>query len=120
MKKQLLAPVLAGLFLVPVITHAQFASEVISYNPGTGFSSNFTNSSAALGAPASGTSITPFTPPFSNNQLVSVGSGGSLTLHLAAEIANNPADSFGIDFLIFGNSFFVVTNGSGANATTSG
>jgi hypothetical protein len=120
MKKQLLAPVLAGLFLVPVITHAQFASEVISYNPGTGFSSNFTNSSAALGAPASGSSITPFAPPFSTSQLVSIGAGGSLTLQFNTPIVNNPANPFGIDLMIFGNSFFVVTSGSGSSAVTSG
>ncbi len=120
MKKQLLVPVLAGLFLVPAITDAQFASGVVSYNPGTGFSPNFTNSSAALGAPASGSGITPFAPPFSTSQIVSIGAGGSLTLQFNTPIVNNPADPFGIDMMIFGNSFFVVTGGSGSSAVTSG
>src|SRR5437868_1271417 len=120
MKKSLLAPALAGLFLVPFITRAQFASGVVSYNPGTGFSPNFTNSSAALGASASGSGITPFAPPFSASQLVSIGAGGSLTLQFNTPIINNPANPFGIDLMVFGNSFFVVTSGSGSNAITSG
>jgi hypothetical protein len=118
MKK--LLSVLAGLSFVPSIAHAQFANGVIAYNPGTGFSPNFTNSTAALGAPASGSGITPFAPPFSTSQIVSIGAGGSLTLQFTAPILNNPADPYGIDMMIFGNSFFVVTSGSGSSAITSG
>jgi hypothetical protein len=112
--------VLAAMSFVPLIAPAQFASGVISYNPGTGFSPNFTNSSAALGAPASGSAITPFAPPFSTSQIVSIGAGGSLTLQFNTPILNNPADPYGIDLMIFGNSFFVVTSGSGSSAITSG
>src|SRR6266850_1439045 len=120
MKRLPLMPVLAGLLLVPSITRAQFASTVISYEHGTGYAANFTNSNAALGAPAPGSGVTPFAPPFSPSQLVSIGAGGSLTLQLGTPVVNNPANPFGIDLLIFGNSFFVVTNGSGASARTSG
>jgi hypothetical protein len=120
MKKLLLVSASAVLFLVPIATQAQFASGVISYNPGSGFSPNFTNSTAALGAPASGSGITPFAPPFSTSQIVSIGAGGSLTLQFNAPILNNPADPYGIDMMIFGNSFFVVTSGSGSSAITSG
>src|SRR5215471_16086284 len=120
MKILLLLSVAAGVFLSPIIAHAQFASGVVSYNPGSGFSPNFTNSSAALGAPASGTGITPFAPPFSTSQIVSIGTGGSLTLQFNTPILNNPADPYGIDMMIFGNSFFVVTSGSGSSAITSG
>src|SRR5882672_2960486 len=120
MKRLPLMPVLAGLLLVPSITRAQFASTVISYEHGTGYAANFTNSNAALGAPAPGSGVTPFAPPFSPSQLVSIGAGGSLTLQLGTPVVNNPANPFGMDLLIFGNSFFVVTNGSGASARTSG
>src|SRR5215475_10624142 len=118
MKK--LLSVLAGLSFVTSSAHAQFASGVIAYNPGSGFSPNFTNSTAALGAPASGSGITPFAPPFSTSQIVSIGAGGSLTLQFNAPIINNPANPYGIDMMIFGNSFFVVTSGSGSSAITSG
>lgn len=120
MKKLLQVPVFAGLFLVPFVTHAQFASGVVSYNPGSGFSPNFTNSNAALGAPASGSGVTPFAPPFSTSQLVSIGAGGSLTLQFNSPIINNPANPYGMDIMIFGNSFFVITGGSGSSAITSG
>jgi hypothetical protein len=120
MKKLLLVSASAGLLLVPFVTQAQFASGVISYNPGSGFSPNFTNSSTALGAPASGSGITPFAPPFSTSQLVSIGAGGSLTLQFNTPILNNSANPYGIDMMIFGNSFFVVTSGSGSSAITSG
>jgi hypothetical protein len=120
MKKLLSMLALAGLSLVPFIAKAQFASGVISYNPGSGFSPNFTNSSAALGAPASGSGITPFAPPFSTSQIVSIGAGGSLTLQFNTPIINNPANAYGVDMMIFGNSFFVITSGSGSSAVTSG
>lgn len=120
MKKLSSLSALAGLSLVPVIAQAQFASGVVLYNPGSGFSPNFTNSSAALGAPASGGGVTPFAPPFSTSQLVSIGAGGSLTLHLNTPIMNNPANAYGIDMMIFGNSFFVITSGTGSSAITSG
>jgi hypothetical protein len=120
MKKLLLVLFLAGVSFVPFIAPAQFASGVIAYNPGSGFSPNFTNSSAAIGAPASGSGITPFAPPFSTGQIVSIGAGGSLTLQFNAPILNNPSDPYGIDMMIFGNSFFVVSSGSGSSAITSG
>src|SRR5689334_5100862 len=117
MKTNVLAVILA-VCVLPGVARAQFANAVLSYERGTGFASNFTNANAALGAPASGSSVTPFAPPFSTSQLVSVGAGGWLTLQLGLPIVNDPANPFGIDFLIFGNSFFVVTNGSGSSATT--
>jgi hypothetical protein len=119
MLKTILTLALASL-LVPFIGRTQFASTVISYDHGTGFAANFTNSQAALGAPASSSGVTPFAPAFSTSQLVSIGAGGSLTLELSTPIVNNPNNAFGIDLLIFGNSFFVVTNGSGSSARTSG
>jgi hypothetical protein len=120
MKKLLSLSALVGLLAIPFIAQAQFASGVIAYNPGSGFSPNFTNTSAALGAPASGSGITPFAPPFSTSQIVSIGAGGSLTLQFNTPILNNPANAYGIDMMIFGNSFFVVTSGSGSSAITSG
>src|SRR6266567_4439795 len=120
MNKVILVLALASLFLIPSVTRAQFANAVLSYDHGTGFAANFTNANAAIGAPTSGSSVTPFAPPFSTSQIVSIGAGGSLTLQLSTPMVNSPANPFGIDLLIFGNSFFVVTNGSGSSARTSG
>jgi hypothetical protein len=120
MKKILSGILIFTAMVVPCSTRAQFATTVVSYEKGVGFASNFTNATAALGAPTSSSSVTPYAPPFSTSQLVSIGAGGWLTLQLGTPVLNNPANSFGVDFLIFGNSFFVVTNGSGVSAITSG
>jgi hypothetical protein len=101
----------ASLF-VTLTSFGQFADTVLSYNPGTGFATGFTNATAALGAPSSGSSITPFAPAFQKSQIVSIGAGGSLTLHLSAPIVHASSNPFGIDFMVFGNSGFVVTNGN--------
>src|SRR5437868_10720702 len=76
MKNIALSLAAIGLITVPSFGRAQFASSVISYEHGTGYSANFTNAAAALGAPASGSGITPFAPPFSASQIVSVGTDG--------------------------------------------
>ena len=99
--------------VVPQISHAQYASSVISYNPGTGANASFTNNpGAALGSPALGGSVTPFAPPFANSQIVGLGTGGEITLQMSTPILNNAADPYGINFLLFGNQFF--SEGSGA------
>lgn len=112
MKKVRLLLALAGLFATSVTLRAQFADAVISYSPGTGFAAGYTNTSAALGAPASGGSVTPFAPPFSKSQLVSIGAGGEITLQMSTPILNNPADPFGINFMIFANEFFISSGGN--------
>jgi hypothetical protein len=101
----------ASLFL-SLPSFGQFAQSVIAYEPGTGFAPGFTNATTALGAPSSGSSITPFSPPFQKTQIVSVGAGGWLTVQLGTPILGDPSHSFGIDFIIFGNSGFVITNGN--------
>src|SRR5258705_5681280 len=110
MKKVLSMLALAGFSFIPLITQAQFASGVVSYNPGSGFSPNFTNSGAALGAPASGSGITPFAPPFSASQIVSIGAGRSLSFQFNTPIIHNPAYGYAIDMMNFWNFVFFCTN----------
>jgi hypothetical protein len=102
-------------FVVPVAARAQFATSVVAYVPGTGVLSSYTNSAAALGAPAVADSygdvVDPFDPPWQNSQLVSVGAGGSLTLQFNPPIIKDPTHPFGLDFIIFGNAGFIITNG---------
>src|SRR5262245_21619523 len=116
MKRNALALALAGIVILPANSFAQFATSVIAYERGTGFAANFTNANAALGAPTSGSSVTPYAPPFSTSQIVSVGAGGFLTLQLGMPITDDASNPFGVDFLLFGNSFLITTNGTGANA----
>ncbi len=103
----------ASLFILSVVpVRAQFASSVIGYNPGLGFAAGYTNTAAALGAPASGSSVSPFGPPFSKTQLVSIGTNGWITLRFDTPVVNDPSNPFGVDFSIFGNTFFAITNGN--------
>jgi hypothetical protein len=102
---------------------ASFADAVVSYNPGVGFATDFssgegfTNAAAALGAPSVvtpgpfGGPVDPFNPPYLKEQVVSIGAGGSLTLSFSSPIQNLSSHPFGLDFIVFGNAGFVITNG---------
>lgn len=120
MKRILTALALAGALIMSNTTHAQYADAVLSYESGTGFVAGYTNANAALGLPALGSNVNPMDPPFSNNQLVSIGAGGEITLQMNTPILNNPADPHGLDFIVFANSFFVSSGGTGQNETTTG
>lgn len=103
---------------------AGFANRVIEYKPGTGFATEFgsglgyTNINAVLGEPSRSTPgqfggpVDPFNPPYLRDQILSIGTGGSLTVQFDSPILNLPGNPFGLDFLIFGNSGFVITNGN--------
>ncbi|MDX1953497.1 MAG: PEP-CTERM sorting domain-containing protein [Verrucomicrobiota bacterium] len=95
-----------------------FATEVISYTPGTGVTSGYTNPNSSLGEPSRvtpgefGGPVDPYAPPYLAEQLVSIGANGSLTVRFGGPVLNNAANPFGIDFLIFGGSGFTITNGN--------
>ena len=101
----------------------QFAAEVVSYKSGTGYATDwstgagFTNKDAIIGAPARetpgewGGPITPFSPPYLLNQILSIGAGGEVTLKFARSIRDEPLNPFGLDFLVFGGAGFTITNG---------
>src|SRR5437773_10229851 len=105
-------------FLFSSLARAQYADTVISYSPGTGLTPAFTNPATALGEPSRqvpgpfGGPVHPFDPPYLSSELVSIGAGGSLTVKFSKPVLNHPRNRFGIDFIIFGNSFFVITNGN--------
>ena len=101
-----------------------FADHVTAYEPGIGFATDFasglgfTNTVAALGAPSVmtpgdfGGPVTPFSPPFLAEQLLSIGEGGSVTFEFDPPIFNHPANPFGLDFIVYGNTGFSITNGN--------
>ena len=100
---------------------AQFATDVVNYNPGVGAASGYTDPSSSVGAPSQftpgpyGGPVDPFNPSYQQSQLVSIGAGGSLEVHFATPIQADPAHPFGLDFLIYSGSFFVVTNALDSN-----
>lgn len=96
---------------------AQFASAVISYNPGAGTSATYQDATRALGSPTTFIGYQdadPFNPAYSASHLVSVGAGGWLTLSFNQPILNT-AHAFGLDFSIFGNTGFIITNSTDEN-----
>lgn len=93
---------------------ANFATSVVNYTEGTGVDPTYTNPLTTLGAPTSLLSYGPvdqFNSPFSSNDIVSIGAGGSLTVEFSTPIQNNSENLFDLDFTIFGNAGFVITNG---------
>ena len=110
------ALVAAAMLLTPSTVRAQFASSVIEYLPGAGGSPGYDNPASTLGEPSRvtpgdfGGPVDPFAPAYLPSQLLSLGAGGSLTVRFDAPVRNDPLNPFGLDFLIFGNSGFMVTN----------
>ena len=100
--------------LVTTLRAGDFADSVVSYEPGTGTVPRFRDPSAALGAPSQvnpfGDPTDPFNPPYGTNQIVSIGAGGSLVLRFHQPILNHPNNAFGYDFILFGNTGFIITN----------
>jgi hypothetical protein len=90
-----------------------WADSVVSYAPGTGANANFTNPASSLGEPTRFTgvgvfpgAVTPFNSPFLGSELTQVAPGGHLTVQFNQPVLNDPLNPFGIDLLVFGNSFF--------------
>ncbi|MCC6232820.1 MAG: hypothetical protein IT580_09265 [Verrucomicrobiales bacterium] len=103
---------------------AQVAETVVHYQPGSGYAIEFgsglgyTNALVVLGFPATATAeeepvaVTPFAPPYQKEHLLSLGTNGTLTVRMDTPILNDPANPFGLDFSIFGNTGFLITNGN--------
>lgn len=95
-----------------------FASSVISYVAGTGAAAGFSNPSVALGSPERFTGegfqpqcVTPFQPAFRPNEIVSLGVGGRIVLAFDHDVVDDPRNPFGVDLIVFGNSFFTDLSG---------
>jgi hypothetical protein len=103
-----------------------WAVEVISYDPGVAYEDGFDHidltmpgdpeKNAPLDRPTVDTyegpesvpSVTavPVYPAWDRTEVVSIGGGGHLELKMGVPITNNAHNPYGIDLLVFGNSFF--------------
>lgn len=85
---------------------SDFATQVVSYIPAPGqFLTNpfFNDPSRALGAPIGNGALDP-----SNDKTVSLGGfGGSITLRFSPPVADDPRNPWGLDAIVYGNSFWV-------------
>ena len=102
-----------------------FANSVVSYNAGTGAAEGYTDPISAIGEPTRFTGegvwpgvVSQFNPSFMPSELVSIGVGGELVLSFNEPIQDNPANPWGIDLIVFGNTGFI--DGSYPNGIVSG
>lgn len=91
-----------------------FADQVKDFVPGRGGTPGFDLTSAVLGSPTRYTGVglfpgvvSPFNPPYLAEELVSLGAGGSIVIEFFEPVVDDPANPFGIDLLIFGNTGFI-------------
>ena len=110
---------MAGVFLSAFTGMAQgYADAVVGYSSGTDFTPGYEDPGSALGEPSRetpgefGGPVDPFSAPYLSEQLVSIGTGGFLTVEFSSPIENEVKNPFGLDFIIFGNAGFVITNGN--------
>jgi Big-like domain-containing protein/List-Bact-rpt repeat protein/putative pyrroloquinoline-quinone binding quinoprotein len=112
-------------------TSNDYANEVVEYNQGTGVGNDcitnapFNDKTSALNRPTIDTtgdnSAIPLTEPvplvnaypaFRSFELVTIGDGGSLILKFDHPIKNDPANCYGIDFIVFGNAYQTIGGGT--------
>jgi hypothetical protein len=116
---------------LPAAAQHPWAAEVISYAPGTGAAPGYTDPQVVLGEPsrynndpnpAWSTAVTPFSSPYLPEQIVSIGTGGSLVVRFDQPVTNDPLNPFGVDLLVFGNAFFAdpMFNGTAAGVAGNG
>lgn len=96
-----------------------YATEPISYTPGDDVIAGFDVPENAIGEPVRANvgqfpgDAGVFNSIFEPESLVSVGSGGELTVKFDHHVLDDPLNPFGIDLLIFGNSFLIAVFGEG-------
>ena len=101
-------------FIVFALLTNPFADTVVSYDAGSGGADGYTDPTAALGEPTRFTGegvwpsvVSQFNPPFMPSELVSIGIGGELVLSFDEPVVDDPANPFGIDLIVFGNTGFI-------------
>ncbi len=100
---------------VALLAADPWADRVVSFNRGAAPTPGYDNPVTALGAPERVTGegfgftgvVSVFNPAFGTDELVSIGEGGWLTVEFNEPILDDPANKFGIDFIVFGNGGFV-------------
>lgn len=104
-----------------------FATSVVSYDAGSNAAAGYTDASSALGSAERFTGegvfpsgVTPFNPAFGTDELVSVGSGGHLTLGFDQAITNSASHAHGIDLIVFSNSGFIDTSWTDSDPNNDG
>jgi hypothetical protein len=99
---------------LPIIVFSLFTSPwadtVISYEEGVGGSPGYNSPTATIGEPSRFTGegiwpgvVSPFNAPWLAEEIVSIGSAGSLVISFDEPVLDDPANPWGIDLIVFGN-----------------
>lgn len=100
-----------------------WADQVISYAQGTNSAANYNlDPTVALGSPERITGentpfgpfpggVTMFNSPWGTDEIISIGAGGELLVQFDDAVEDDPTNPFGVDLIIFGNSFFIGADG---------
>lgn len=99
---------------------SSFASQVVSFTPGTNPQPGYGDPNTALGSPGRTTGsgpfdgdVTPFNAPYAASDVVSIGAGGSLVVRFDHPVTDDAANPYGVDLLVFGNAFLGLDFGTG-------
>lgn len=119
---------IVAIVAIPLPASAQWASRVVEYVEGTGVPPGYNNPQAALGEPTRFTGVgsfpsvvSPFGGPYLEDEVVTIGEGGRLVVELGQAVRNDPLNPFGVDLLVFGNTFHLLgTGGVAGPAQTEG
>lgn len=116
-------PLFAGaVFVAPsAAPGAPWASQVVHYAAGSNPEPGYTaDPGVALGSPERVTGenhtfpfpsdVTMFNSPYGFDEIISVGAGGELVVRFDQPIVNNAANPYGVDLIVFGNTFFTTSD----------
>lgn len=101
----------------PARAAGPWGDSIVAYEAGVG--ATFTDPGSALGIPTRFTgvgvfpgAVTPFNPPYLGSEIVSIGRGGQITVAFDEPITDDPLNPFGLDLLVFGNTFYTDVGGT--------
>jgi hypothetical protein len=97
---------------------AQWADRVVEYVEGAGVPPGYNDPMVALGEPTRFTGegvfpsvVSPFSGAWMTDEIVTIGEGGHLIVAFDQPVRNDPLNPFGVDLLVFGNSFYTLESG---------
>lgn len=110
-----------------------WADHVVEYIQGTGVGNDWVtgnpinNPLMALGQPTRytgdaatfGGPTSPFSSAYRDHEVVTIGAGGSLTLRFDEPVVDHPLNPYGIDLIVFGNSFYTLLGAFGPDGVAS-
>jgi opacity protein-like surface antigen len=117
---RLLALCCSGFVLAAPALAASFATQVVRYTAGSNIPASYDDPTSSLGSPLRATGsgpfdgdLGPFNAPYTADQVVSIGAGGELVVRFDHQVADDSANPYGIDLLVYGNAFLGLDFNSG-------